>query len=247
MSDAPLLVRFRYTLPDGVNQYNIDSQVLDSLVPILRAEDCLTVGYEDRRSDGMPTHPHIHIAFNTKDSLKNIRGRFRTWLKTHQDDRIDGSKGSENKVYSLTSPKDGIENIRRHFRYCWKQGGRQRTHEKLGHLADWDSEDIEVEEERAKTEYASTSDALAKAKAKAEKKLENSTYTKIKKKCDEVFLNRAPSMSLIQDEVIKTYVDHELSMNTATMQGYALTYGVSKKVVSYDQVKAMMNKHFNII
>ena len=247
MTDAPILVRFRYTLPVGVDKYSIDTQVLDSLIPVFRAEDSLTVGYEDKRSDGMPTHPHIHVAFNTKDSLKNIRGRFRTWLKTCQDERIDGSKGSENKVYSLTSPKDGIENIRRHFRYCWKQGGRQRTHEKLGHLEGWDNDDIEVEEERAKTEYASTSDALAKAKVKAEKKLENSTYTKIQKKCDEVFLAKAPSLSLIQDEVIKVYVEHELSMNTATMAGYALTYAVSKKVVPYSAVKNAMNKHLNIV
>jgi len=249
MTDATLLVRFRYTLPPGVTQYNLDTQVLESLIPILRAEDCLTVGYEDKRSDGMPTHPHIHIAFNTKDSVKNIRGRFRTWLKTQQDERIDGSKGSENKVYSLTSPKEGIENPRRHFRYCWKQGGRQRTYEKLGHLSGWDFEDVEIEEERAKTEYASTSDALAKAKAKAEKKLENSTYTKIQKRCDEVFcaeVGRAPSLSLIQDEVIKVYVEHELSMNTATMAGYALTYAVAKKVVPYSAVKNAMNKHLNI-
>lgn len=246
MSDDLILVRFRYTLPSGVDQYNIDSEVLNGLVPILRAEDCLTVGYEDKRSDGMPTHPHIHIAFNTKDTLKNIRGRFRTWLKNNEDERIDGSKGSENKVYSLTSPKDGIANIRRHYRYCWKQGGRQRTHEKLGHLKDWDPEDVEIEEERAKTEYASTSDALAKAKAKAEKKLENSTYTKIQKRCDEVFIARAPSLSLVQDEVIKVYVEHELSMNTATMAGYALTYAVSKKIVPYSAVKNAMNKHLNI-
>lgn len=246
MTDVAL-VRFRYTLPAGVNKSNIDTEVLNQLVPVLRAKDCITIGYEEKRSDGMPTHPHIHIAFNTEDSLKNIRGRFRTWLKTCQDERIDGSKGAENKVYSLTNPKDGIENIRRHYRYCWKQGGRLRTHEKLGHL-DGDEEDTEMEEERAKAEYASTSDALAKAKAKQEKKLENSTYTKIQKSCDEIFgCGKACSLSAIQDEVIKVYVNNELSMNTATMAGYALTYAVAKKVVPYSAVKNAMNKHLNII
>lgn len=246
MTDVAL-VRFRYTLPPGVNKSNIDTEVLNQLVPVLRAKDCITIGYEEKRSDGMPTHPHIHIAFNTEDSLKNIRGRFRTWLKTCQDERIDGSKGAENKVYSLTNPKDGIENIRRHYRYCWKQGGRLRTHEKLGHL-DGDEEDTEMEEERAKAEYASTSDALAKAKAKQEKKLENSTYTKIQKSCDEIFgCGKACSLSAIQDEVIKVYVNNELSMNTATMAGYALTYAVAKKVVPYSAVKNAMNKHLNII
>jgi len=240
------LVRFRYTLPPNCLPGNIDTTVLNSLIPIFRAENSLTVGYEDKRSDGMPTHPHIHIAFNTKDSLKNIRGRFRTWLKTNADERIDGSKGAENKVYSLTSPKEGIENLRRHFRYCWKQGGRLKTHEKLGHL-DGDEEDIEMEEERAKAEYASTSDALAKAKAKADKKLENSTYTKIQKSCDEIFsLGAAKSLSAIQEVVINVYVQNELSMNTATMAGYALTYAVAKKVVPYSAVKNAMNKHLNM-
>jgi hypothetical protein len=47
--------------------------------------------------------------------------------------------------------------------------------------------------------------------------------------------------------VIKVYVEHELSMNTATMAGYALTYAVSKKVVPYSAVKNAMNKHLNIV
>jgi len=238
--------RFRYTLPSGVTKSTLDTLVLDTLIPVLRAENCLTIGYEDLRSDGMPTHPHIHIAFNTKDTRKNTRMRFRTWLKKSGDERIDGSKGAENKVYSLNSPKDGIENIRRHYRYTWKQGGRMRKHEKLGHL-EGDEEDTEMEEERAKAEYASTSDALAKAKAKAEKKLENSTYTKIKKSCDEVFSQGAkPAFRVIQREVVKVYKINELSMNTATMQGYALTYAVSIDVVSEDQVLDLMDRHCKI-
>ena len=242
------LVKFRYTFAAAMLPSAIDG-VLKTLVPIFRVHDTITMGYETLDRASRPTHPHLHVHFNTIDSIKNIRARFRTWLKNNSDDRINGAKGAENKVYSLTTPEDGVKNNMRFYRYPWKQGGRCGIEfEKLASF-DYieDDADIELEIERARAEYAALSDVRAKAIAKHEDKVANSTYSKISKRCDDLMISSPKIVQLddVMDTVIDVYVEHELSMNTSTMAGYALTYAVSKKIVSKEAVRTAMKKHLN--
>lgn len=253
VSQNVLHFKFRYTLAGSMLPSAIDG-MLKTLVPIFRVYDTITMGYETLDRAGRPTHPHLHIHFNTIENDPKgakIRARFQTWLKNNSDDRINGAKGAENKVYSLKTPEDGVFNIMRFYRYPWKQGGRVGTDlEKLQSFdcSDEDETDfIEMEIERAKAEYAALSDARAKAIAKHEDKVANSTYSKISRRCDEL-LSCSPKvvgMDDIMDTIIDVYVEHELSMNTSTMAGYALTYAVSKKILLKSDVRAAMKRHWS--
>jgi len=241
--------KFRYTLAAPMLPSAIDA-LLKTLVPVLRVHDTITMGYETLDRAARPTHPHLHIHFNTIENDPKgakIRARFKTWLKNNDDERMNGAKGSENKVYSLKTPEEGVLNNMRFYRYPWKQGGRCGTElEKLTSF-DYieDEADVQLEIERAKAEYAALSDARSKAIAKHEDKVANSTYSKIAKRCDELMISSPKIVVLddIMDTVIDVYVEHELSMNTSTMAGYSLTYAVSKKIVPRSDVRAAMKKH----
>lgn len=226
-------VKFRYTLPKDVRDWD---EICKSLVPVFRIHDVCTAGYEDKNKLGADTHPHIHIHFNTKDTVKNIRARFKTWLKNRGDSRTeDGNAGSENKAYAMGTPKEneGLRSIERFARYPWKQGYRIRF---LGEKVplDWDDEEIKFQVERASAEYALNAENRLKAQKKAEEKAANSTYAKIQKGCEE---SSPKTFGQVIDVAIDVYVRHEMAMNLQTMTGYCLTYAVGKGMISKESIR----------
>lgn len=226
-------VKMRYTLPNGL--LGDWSELVKSLVPVLRVHDICTAGYEDRNKLGRDTHPHIHVHFNTKDEVKNIRERVKTWMKKRGDERTkEGNAGCENKAYSLGTPKEneGLRSVERFARYPWKQRHRiQFLGEKVPE--GWDADEIQFQIERASAEYALNAENRVKAEEKAKEKAANSTYAKIKSACDE---NHPKTFHDVIEVAIDVYVKYEIAMNMQTMAGYCLTYAVSKGMVSKHQI-----------
>lgn len=228
-------VKMRYTLPDGI--LGDWSELVKSLVPVLHVHDICTAGYEDKDKMNKDTHPHIHVHFNTKDKVKNIRERFKTWMKKRGDERTQtGNAGCENKTYAMGTPKEdeGLKSIERFARYPWKQGLRIKF---LGEKVPegWDDEEIKFQIERANAEYALNAQNRLKAKEKAEEKAANSTFAKIKSACDE---NHPKTFEDVIGIAIDVYVKYEIAMNMQTMAGYCLTYAVGKGMVSKHQISA---------
>lgn len=226
-TDDITYVKFRYSLPEHTHDWH---EICETLVPVFRVHNICTAGYENKNKMGADTHPHIHIHFNTKDSVKNIRARFKTWLKNRNDGRTeDGNAGSENKVYAMGTPKEneGLRSIERFARYPWKQGNRiPFKGEKVPE--DWDAEEIKFQIERASAEYALNAENRLKAAKKAEEKAANSTFAKIAKSCEE---SEPKTFGAVIEVAIDVYVRHEIAMNLQTMTGYCLTYAVGKGMI----------------
>lgn len=233
MSDELTYVKMRYTLPEGI--LGNWSEMLKSLVPVLRVHNICTAGYEDKNKEGRDTHPHIHVHFNTKDDVKNVRERFKTWLKKRGDNRMDtGNAGVQNKCYSMGTPKaeEGLKSNERFARYPWKQ--RHRIAFDGEQVPEgWDADEIAFQVERANAEYDLNAQNRLKAKQKADEKAANSTFAKIKAECE--VLHPKSFHDVIQI-AIDVYVKYEIAMNYQTMAGYCLTYAISQGFVSKHQI-----------
>lgn len=223
-------VKFRYTLPKTF-QMSTMSEFVSELVKVFRTKSICVAGYEDKNKSGMETHPHIHIHFDTEDAVKNIRERFKTFLKKKEDFRLEetGNSGTQAKVYAMGKPKDeeGLLSESRFRRYVWKQGGRIRFNgEKVGNL---DEEDIEIEIERARAEYDLNCENRKKALEKAEAKASNSTYAKIEKACENTKLR---SFEDICSVALDVAVENEIAVNFSTLTGYCITYALKHKMIN---------------
>jgi len=231
MDEKVTYVKFRYTFEKGPEQkYDGFEEMARDMVRrcknIFRPNTVFTAGYEEKNRLGLPTHPHIHIHFDTKEKIQNVRARFLNAYKDELKNRKTGDKGSENKIYAMGVPKEeeGLTSLMRFVRYPWKQGCRISD----GEMLPDDDMDYDAEKMRAESEYNTNKDWHEKAKAKAENKAKNSTYAKLKQAAE---ADRPKSFQQLCELALNVAVENEIAVNFQTLTGYCITYALDKKLI----------------
>lgn len=219
-------IKLRYTLPPKDESrpqhkpFEYFLQFIDEYVKILEPI-CISWGYEEKDKCGNPTHPHIHAHFTTDKKVETIRKALaRKW-------KDEGETRTRSALYSLKQEED-VKDESYFFRYTLKQGDeRMLTHSVFPLGFDYKTQRL-----LAMEQYGQIVEVNRK---KLETTLDKvTTYDKLAKYLDQFNHN---CMKKIVDSSLEFYIDNNMAVNTKTIAGYALTYGLKNNLVQRSVVQ----------
>jgi len=223
-------IKFRYTFkfPDLLEEPSALEMLPDIVSVFIEKMDAVyvTCGIEDLDKFGEKTHLHVHIHCITPKKVDAIRKAMTKIFKEMDEER----KG--NCLYGLSQVKDILDQNRL-LRYPFKQARRGLGDiaclQKLNKLPP--DFNYEVERECAIEEWERL---VVINRQKREKSLNPNTFEKF-----EMFMEKN---GFVPGNVLECcaylddfYMQEKMSMNRATMGGYAITYSRSINLISRDE------------
>lgn len=216
----------RYTLDPEINEKHYIDCIGSILLDKLNANE-FTIGLEHLDKYGEPTAPHIHIHFDSDDTMGAIRNRLVRYWKNNDETR------SGNALYSLKNIDKECKDFNRFYSYPLKQNGKQfdSIMTKLP-----DDFDLDKMREFAYQEWCRNIEHHKKMRERAETK--QTTYDKLEIDLDEKNLTDTTQIKIA---VIEFYKKNKLSANFKTMNGYVNTYRLIKGLMSIEEALTYMN------
>lgn len=180
--------------------------------------------YEVFNKLGEPCHPHFHFFFEevggaTKGAIAKMIVRYSEQL---------GHKLSGNKMYALCVDEEP-DDVNRWLRYPLKQlKSDKKPNKKFSKFPE--NFDVSLQIKMANDEYERTSKKLRELRDSKLKKL--TFYDKIVKHLEKKELK---DLKEIHIEIQKFYISEKKPVNYSTIDGYTITYMLSKDLMSPEE------------